>query len=294
MRSWHIALAFVVLLSACSGGGEGGKTTVSEVLQSVEVVSRVSDIIVHSDTLLVGDLFTVRGDEQPTLTQYSCTGRRCATTNPGANPPVEPQLLDIATHTIFPGTEYDEIIRNYRGVGLSRHTLPARTIGGSDWTFENYGAWLEHSALDNFVGTAMAANIALQSAYSVSFGDATGSNPEGNATWTGVMIGNTRPQPQHPERRIQPLRGHATIGFNFGNNRLDIDFANIVNLATESAYPSFGFADVPVTNGVFPDPNRAFDLQNAAIAGRFYGPDHAEVGGVFTHSLGMGAFGARK
>ena len=291
---WRIALALVVLLAACGkdGGGGSGRTIV-EALQGVEVVSRVSQIVVQSDTLLLSDLFLVQGDDEPTLTEYTCTGKRCAKTNPAVPALVEPSILDLATLSLDPLTEYADIIPDYRGAGLSQHDLTV-TRQGREWTFANYGAWLRYSALDTVIGTAVVVDTTWQTAYSASFGDATGTNPEGNAQWQGVMLGNTRPQPTHVERQVQALRGDATIGFDFGTNRIDVDFDNIVNLATDAPHPSFGFQDVPITNGVFPDPNRTFVSENAQIAGRFYGPDHAEIGGVFTHPLGMGAFGAKK
>ena len=291
---WRIALAFVILLTACAkdGGGGSGKTIV-DVLEGVEVVSRVSSIVVRSDTLLLSNSYSVKGDDQPTLTQYTCTGKRCATTRSSAPPLVEPVVMDLANLSIDPSTEYEDIVRDYRGVGLSHHTLNV-TSQGREWMFENYGAWLSYSVLDTAIGTVVVDDITWQTSYNASFGDATGTNPEGDVQWEGVMLGNTRPQPSHAERQVQALRGHATIGFDFGTNRLDMDFDNIVNLATNAPHPSFGFQDVPVTNGVFPDTNRTFESENAQIAGKFYGPNHDEVGGVFTHPLGIGAFGAKK
>ena len=291
---WRIALAFVILLTACAkdGGGGSGKTIV-DVFESGAVISFVSGIVARSDTLLLSNSYSVKGDDEPTLTQYTCTGKRCATTNSSAPPLVKPVVLDLTIFSIDPLTKHNDIVRDYRGVGLARHTLTVSSRG-REWTFENYGAWLSYSALDTAIGTVMVDDTTWQTAYSASFGNATRSNPEGDAQWEGVMLGNTRPQPSHVERQVQALRGHATIDFDFGTNRLDVAFDNIVNLATDAAHPSFDFQDVPVTNGVFPDPNRTFESENAEIAGRFYGPDHDEVGGVFTHPLAIGAFGAKK
>ena len=276
---WRIALALVVLLTACSGGDK----KVIDVLRGVEITARVSTIVLQSDTLIVSDVLSVEGDDQPSLTQYACDGRRCTREAQTGTPLIEP-LRELADLSIDPNTNYREIGK-HRGVDLAQYSVTS-TQNGVEWTFANYGAWLTHSAFETTIGNATrTGGIVLNTAYSVSFGDDTGTNPEGEGegVWRGVMLGNTRHGP------IQALRGDATLRFTFATDKLAVQFSNIRNLATNAQHPDMKWPDFDVADG-------AFEFQNPAghVVGRFYGPEHAEVGGVFTHPTALGAFGAKK
>lgn len=274
---WRIALALVVLLAAC---GKDSGSTVSEVLQGVEIASRLGNVVVQSDTLIVSDVFSVEGDDAPSLAQYTCDGGTCTREAQTGTPLIEP-LLDLTDLSTDPRTEYMDI-REHRGVDLARYSVTSNH-DGAEWTFTHYGAWLTHSAFETTIGSATNTDgIDLGTAWSVSFGKDTGTNPAGDGVWEGVMLGNTRHGPVHP------LRGDATIRFTFATSKLAVDFSNIRNLATDGSHPDMEWTGIDVSDG-------AFELRNIGhIAGRFYGADHAEVGGVFTHPTAVGAFGARK
>ncbi len=277
---WRIALAFVVLLAAC--GKDSGSTT-SEILRGVEIAGRLGNIVLESDTLIKSDVFSVKGDDEPSLVQYACDGLNC-TEEARTGIPLTDTLLTLDELPTDPRTEYTDI-HEHRGVDLARYSVTS-THDEVEWTFTHYGAWLTHSAFETTIGSATnAEGIDLSTAYSVSFGDETGTNPAGDGVWEGVMLGNTR------HGSVQPLRGDATIRFTFATDttsKLAVDFSNIRNLATDDEHPGMSWSDIDVSDG-------AFELRNIGhIAGRFYGDDHAEVGGVFTHPTALGAFGARK
>ncbi len=280
---WRIALALVVLLAACSKDTVGeGTPTIGEILEDITVVSQVSNVILQADTLLLSDSISVQGENPPSLTQYTCDGDGCMKTNQADDPVTEPLVTTLSDLSADPRTTFSGRERR-RGVGLAQHTITVTDDSGVEWSFANYGAWLSHSAFDAVIATATVNGITWQAAYNVSFGAATGTNPKGNARWIGVMLGNTR----HGD--VQALRGDATIDFDFATDELDIAFTNIVNLDTDDSQPDIVWPTV--TNVV----NGAFEFQgNGHIVGRFYGPDHAEVGGVFTYPTAVGAFGAGK
>ena len=98
------------------------------------------------------------------------------------------------------------------------------------------------------------------------------------------MLGHTR-----GTGALHALQGDATIDFEFATTTVDVSFSNITIVESGEARPGAEFSDVPVSNGAFT--NRT---ATAHIAGRFYGPTHEEVGGVFTHPTALGAFGARQ
>ena len=285
----RIALALVVLLGACSSEGTARK--VSEILEGINVVGRVSTIVLQSDTLIVGDVFSVEGDIVPSLTQYRCDGQSCRRDSQIGTPLIEP-LLALANLSTDPRTDYMNPAQ-HQGVDLAQYSVTSNRNDVA-WTFNNYGAWLTHSGFETSIGNATkAGGIELQAAYSLSFGNDTGTNPDGTATWTGVVIGNTR------HGQIQPLRGDANIEFNLGTDpdleldavgSLDVRFVNIKN-PNDTGYEHPDMPWPPVS--VFADGTFIFQ-GNGRIAGSFYGADHAEVGGVFTHPTAFGAFGAKK
>ena len=285
---WRIALALVVFLAACS---KDDSSKVIEILQGVEIVSRVSSITLQSDTLILSDVLSVTGDGKPSLTQYQCTEKTCTRSSQVGTPLLEP-LLALADIPIDPGISYTKPGK-HQGVDVAQYSLTS-SRKGVEWTFAHYGAWLTHSALETSIGSATNADgIDLNTAYSVSFGNDTGSSPAGDATWTGVMIGNTR------KGKIEPIRGDANITFTLGDSTgpagsavgsLDVRFVNLRNLDANSAHPDINWPPFPVSaDGTF-----RFQGTGGEVAGLFYGPEHAEVGGVFTRATAVGAFGARK
>ncbi|MCY4438873.1 MAG: hypothetical protein OXE53_01485 [Deltaproteobacteria bacterium] len=280
---WRVALALVVFLAACS---EGEKNTFREVVDNLPL----GNIVLNTDTVIVSDQISVQGDAEPFPTRYRCTGRNCTQVND--DPLVEPLIQTASDLLRFTDPAADHTtLPARRGVELSKSTINL-DANGTDWTFTNYGAWLNHAAFNNIIGTATVAGVTLQTAYNVSFGDhtETGTNPEGDGVWNGVMLGNTRHTTLDPT--IRPLRGDATVNFALATNTLDVAFDNIVYLDTNQSLTDdeISWSGLAVANGSFE--RRNDDLGH--IAGTFYGPDHAEVGGVFTSPSAIGAFGAKR
>ncbi len=129
---------------------------------------------------------------------------------------------------------------------------------------------------------ALSGEVDLLTAHNLSFGERTGTAPSGNATWEGVMLGHTR------HGSVQPLQDDAILNFKLDAMAIDVFFSKIKNLTTRDDFPDLRFDDVAVSKGAFT--NRT---DTAHIAGRFYGPAHEEVGGVFTYPTALGAFGGR-
>ncbi len=96
------------------------------------------------------------------------------------------------------------------------------------------------------------------------------------------MLGHTR------HGAAQPLQGDAVMNFKLDATTMDVFFTSIKNLTTGDDYPDLRFDEIPVSQGAFTS-----RTDTAHIAGRFYGPAHEEVGGVFTYPTALGAFGGR-
>ena len=89
-----------------------------------------------------------------------------------------------------------------------------------------------------------------------------------------------------------PVRGDATLTFDFADADLDVAFTNIRSIRdveVPPTYPNMTWQNLPVRNGRF---GGGFD--DPTIEGRFYGPNHEEVGGIFQRNRIVGAFGAQR
>ena len=286
---WRFALALVVFLAACSEGGSGGKGSIGDILQGVVILGQVGGIVQDSDTLIVGDLLSVEGDDPPSLTRYRCVRQTCDQDNSNDDPVIEPLFRKVPDLIALadPGADHSGIPAR-RGVELFKSSIN-QTANGDNWTFINYGGWLGDTAFNTLIGTATVEGIPLQAAYNLSFGNDTGTNPAtDNGVWTGVMLGNSRHTTNSPT--IRPLRGDATINFALATNTLDVKFTKVIYSDTNDSFPDMKWSGLDVANGAFERRNDVL----GHIAGKFYGLGHAEVGGVFTHPSAMGAFGAKK
>ena len=276
---WRAALALVVLLTACS---ESDRKAALEILGHAEVVGGIAGVIARSDTLMVSDVLSIEGQEEPSLTEYQCITDTNTCTRTGV-PLFEPDnaLVDLVRVATNPDIERSGV-RMYKGIGLADYNATA-TRQGVVWTTSHYGAWLDYSAIETTIASAQKpGTVNVLTAYNLSFGKRTGMAPAGNATWEGVMLGHTR------HGAVQPLQGDATLNFNLDDMTIDVVFTKVMNLTTRDDFPDLRFDDVPVSSGTFT--NRT---DTAHIAGRFYGPAHEEVGGVFTYPTALGAFGGR-
>lgn len=91
----------------------------------------------------------------------------------------------------------------------------------------------------------------------------------------------------------EPFHGEATVTVDFTDMDLDVTFSDIVNLHSPSDTPLNGpqwtWENLSLNNGAF--------VQGSSvnrIEGRFYGPNHEEVGGIFDRNEMAGAFGAQR
>ena len=146
-----------------------------------------------------------------------------------------------------------------------------------------YGGWLDKNF---FLVEAQAfeqgQEVGVAIAYATSIGDATGSVPvNGSATWTGVAVAGEL-------IRQEIYQGDATLTADFTASNIDVAFTNFHDTDTGAARSNIMFDDVPMTSDGFA--SRA----HGRIEGKFYGPNHAEAGGIFERGNTIGAFGAKR
>ena len=291
------ALGFVLFLAACGGGGDSGPrvpTVDPRTAQSVtgteppsftdaEILPSYLAVYTAADSLTVSDV-PISYQRQDLLWETTCGKSTCSS--------YEPFTGLSATWNLsvgsLQGVAYSAVGEKH-GVKLAQarenFELAGFRLAGS-----GYGGWMNYNTFDiNYAqGTGEGLDGPVHLAVATSAGNDTGSRPTGSATWIGLMLGGT-----NLVGGGDALQGDARIVYDLGRNVLDAAFTDIYNLDTVQRHvvPGMRWSGVSVgSDGSFRQ-----DVSSVnSIIGRFYGPNHAEVGGVFHHPTAIGAFGAGK
>lgn len=295
------ALGLVLILSACGGGGGDAKPRVPTVdpepaqsltgltaptFTDASIIPSIDRVLATSDSIIVSDHVGRQGSDALAYSTY-CTRQTC-TTDFGVF--VIPwDVRDIRDTGIDRGATYTGVGEKH-GVRLAQSQGPSE-FAGYPTVSTAYGAWMEHNAFGVFLdritrGTFQGVNLAgIEIAASISIGNDTGSRPAGSATWNGIMVGGTE-----TSGAPQVIQGDATLTYDVARNDLDVAFTGIYNLDTRTRFQDMRWSDLSVnSDGSFRQETAFRDIE-----GRFYGPRHAEVGGIFTHPDAIGAFGAKQ
>ena len=291
----HIAITFLAVFLVFGCGGGDKKSSMPDPLvggiqqptfTDASIVPAVNAILSRSDSIIYSDLYG-KFQGQVYLAPTTCYRTSC-TIDLGGGYTSTLDISDIRDEGLDESQRYSAVGEK-NGVRIAR--VQGRTTSfGLSVDAESYGAWLSHSAFTFDIETIRSGSIGgvdlsgLQLGVGASIGNDTGSRPTGSATWRGVMVGAT------DINNPQFIRGDATLVYDAGRNDLDVSFTGIYNLGTAARLQDLRWSDLAV------DSSGSFGQETSArnIEGRFYGPGHSEVGGVFTHPQAVGAFGARR
>ena len=276
-------------LAACGGGGGAdpdlpdfpvdsvsARTLFDDSLElrwsSSHIETAFGDTVDRSDTLLVSDLWAVVVDVGILLPiRGSCRGDSCTYRVGGES--VEVSLSDFERFD-----QYEPVMR-YRDISLAQGRA-----ADEDLFTVGYGGWLDHSG---FMVEAASDGERVAIVYGLSIGDDTGTNPtSGTATWSGVMVGADVSASRTLGNVIQ---GDADIAVDFDDVDVDVFFTNIHDLDTGRTRSDMKWKNIPMADGAFQTGSGGNQIE-----GRFYGPEHEEVGGIFERDAIVGAFGARR
>ena len=267
-----------------------------------EAITGVADT---ANSYLTSTLALLITGDDDIFSESECEGLTC---DPPFGDPIGIDDHDLA------GNEYQAVM-TYRGISFAQ----SRRVGGeipfvgNSETTEviTYGGWLEHhffGVQSTFDGnTEDPSQVAL---FSYTFGNASGTNPDdsGSGTWNGVAIGVDASK-RFEERRL--LTADVTVSIeDFLSPTVDVMFESIEDLRTGDpltvsgfTVDSIGWEDIDLTDGSFDrlehgdkdpdDLSNPLELRNR-IAGKFYGPGHEEVGGIFEYATVAGSFGAAR
>lgn len=279
---------FLIMLSGCGGGGS--------VVDPPPM--RPMDESVILETNEIEDVLSgLRRDSQsPALARFGADppppgAVTCAALLLGCEGGLGPVHYRAVGEFDFSGFRF---IERRRGVSLAQRTQVSGG-GGDAANYRALAGWIDHSFfLLKTPGievkpeeNRVSANY--YGAYSI--GNATDSNPDvlagGSATWSGMMVGIRIAEPD------SFVNGDATITVSSrqGNPDLlvDVEFRNMKDEQTGANFDDVSweglalqdgsFGVVPVSDG---EADASRHPARRGISGRFYGPNHEEVGGLFS------------
>lgn len=289
MNSRKIGLGVLAAmgLAACSNSGGSPAATAVRGDRMAGERDVVAGVLGSVDTVQLGDV--VWGSRNPQLPaqriEADCVNTACT---------IGHSLIGSNTVTfeegigIFGASTAVEQVAEKGGVAIMRTTPSETELLGQDLSITAYGAWLANS----YFATAQSAFPLLGqpgiATGPVSFGVSTGTPPSGPATWRGAMIGtDVEPGATFGNR----VAGEASLTIEaLESPTLDVAFTGIVDLETNASRDDLRWNGLSVSQaGTFRSGSG-----DDTIEGTFYGPGHAEVGGVFERDSISGAFGAAR
>ena len=271
-------------LVACGGGGSGkggSSLTSSQIVSTVQARVRSADNVLTLDCS-VGGCVSARLELDGTLRELLATELGEAYPKGDFRVIAERNGVRIASGT---GTGTTTTSTPSAPPEPGSTPDPATTTGSGGVTtdtfeYEEYAGWGEYNVFSTSIDNIHEEIIA------VTAGAATGSTPiSGSATWRGIAVAGELASGT-------AYHGDATLTVDFAASNVDAAFTNMRN-KSGAARGSITFDDVPLTSDGFD--GGGFDH---SIEGTFYGPGHAEVGGVFHSGRGpekvVGSFGATR
>lgn len=303
-----VALAgFVMALSGCFGNNPL-LMDMSLPLDVETALSERSAVSAVRDSLLVSDLVFVPADNQEErIRGHTSCGRTTCLSSVLGQGYLRSSLRTAAESEasgLFAGEPIVSSLERYRGVSLGAFFRTDRQRSQHvhvDTDMLSYEGWMQYSSFGAELNTITEGYIRYgeysrdltgeRYGLAHSSGMATDTNPvNGSATWTGVMVGGRITQASTVGIGV---RGDARLTYDFMNENVDLFLTNIQNSAPDvdghQTYPNLTWQNVAVRNGRF-----GADFDDPTLEGRFYGPNHEEVGGIFERNQIIGAFGAKR
>ncbi len=266
-------------------------------LTSSEIQQRAAGVLGNADALNVSPLYleTIQPTPRAFTFDPACDGTSCDYTNADDDDAIVATVSLADVRTFGEVAEPLQPILSKNGVTTFLQEGPGRLLPEGD--VRAYGAWLEHGAFAVVEITGLmeaGGDVRASGIYGLVGSDVTGSAPNVDATYQGLMVGT----PVGGEHRGYTLQGDAELVYTMADNDIDAHFTNISDLGRGVAYETeeIHFRDVAVD-----DSGRFFQsvvdmdgdpIPGTTISGDFAGPAHEEVMGTFESDGIVGAFGA--
>lgn len=289
-----LAVAAVLSLSACGGGSDpasrpapspGDIRALTGLSPPVETgqaqQARQRAISAGSDSLAISTVHaeTAYPDAtHATVWVAECSGRACEQLDPATGRTITFEL--DANEVTFGDAE---AIGSAHGI-----TLTSETTHGEGSNRRSFGAWMEHGVFMLEEESAAGEDYEAIVLFTIATGALADRPLIGSATWLGIMVGT----PVAGDDRGNRLVGTAALNYDMAAGVLDAGFSGIkdIDRGTAHSVESVIFSDLEVG----PDGTFSRGQSGGRIQGGFYGPGHAEAGGIFEQSGIVGAFGAKR
>lgn len=256
-----------------------------------EIPTELDRLVAAANSMMATDIGASHEVAGDIVVSVSCSGDTCESTSAEAQ-----ALLGEALSLSVSDLRYTDEDAEYQGIATHRGVSVAQgrgptTFAGISVDRMGFGGWLEHSffaAEGGFVTDGPPIAVGALVGYGYSVGDAAGTNPTtGGGTWSGVMTGfDASPT----ATRGSPILGDAEISIaDLADPVVDVAFTGIRNLATGTSLADMTWSDLALVDGDFGAKPGGL---SSYVEGRFYGPNHEEVGGTFFRDDVIGAFGA--
>ena len=279
-----IAAAAMAAMALAGCGGGGGNTADPMSPSTAPATHPVERIAAAADSLLLSDI-VVSADDLDLRIRTDCGGNTCTMNILG-----ERETLSLSDFAVDSDGEWLAATETRRGVSLVGESAIG-DMGSSLGSLTGYGGWLEHNffiVVHATISDDEIGNVSMPLA--VSIGDATGTNPasvSGSATWSGVMLGT---DVSATASRAHRIRGDADIAIaDLTDPSIGVAFTGIQDLDSGGPRGDMTWSGIPLAGGSF-----AAGSDGNSIEGRFHGPNHEEVGGIFERDRIVGAFGAKR
>ena len=273
------------------------------------------DAIIASSTTIIDGTFETGiggggipciGDNGPTCPIFSSVPASLSLSDL-IDTPVERMVVDhgnVSPTPLFPNLEYEALPSDNQDLTLGWAGVQDTKPNGEAYSFRSLAGWMGHSMFlvnvydddgeyiisDGTPYPVSDDGSRTKDGYFVEFfslGNATSTVPTSTAlTWSGTMLGNID--------GTTDVRGDVDVSLNIdilSTDGVGVAFSDIVDIETGQGalITAVNWPHVPFsTDGRFERRGE----ERLGIAGQFYGPNHEEVGGVFSISQLRGAFGA--
>ena len=289
-----LAAAAILSLAACGGGGASNSRPAltpddirdlaglsAPVETATTQQARQQDISARANSLVVSTVHMELAlpDETLTIRQVSeCSEAECHLLDPMTG---ETQTAGLDAAVVELGDA--EPVGSAHGITLVSKSRQQRDVDAS-----SLGAWMEHGAFMLNGLRVVDEDSQSNALHALALGDLTDRPLTGSASWLGIMVGT----PIGGDDRGDRLVGTAALNYDMTAGVLDAGFSGIINIdrGTAHSVEAVIFSDLEVgADGTF-----SRGQSGARIQGGFYGPDHAEAGGIFEQSDIVGAFGVKR
>ena len=292
-------LALFLSVTALSLNGCGPRTLGfgGDALEPVVEVPPPMDAVLVSDLLR----FFLDGDMEMHRGIADCYDGLCIHTDGERTDP--PRIVfSLPRHYAFAGhhdediSAHEDTIEDRNGimigdVSLGDKDLPDVPGVAIDRTVTGYGGWGEFHGFDSLYYDFVRGDRPQRMIQASIGGWASEGNPpvprDGTWTWTGGAVGVG--YSDITQDRVLTGNSELTVSLDEQLNEflVRLDITDLEDVDTGTTYDPMVWANIPLRNGSF---------ETFEVRGRFFGPNHEEIGGAFESRKAkiVGAFGASR